>query len=633
MSLDGKRRLSAIMFTDIAGFTAMAQQDESRALRLLEAQRKVMRPVFQRHSGTEVKTVGDAFLVEFDSALDAVSCALELQKKLNEGGSEPKVRIGIHLGDVVHAEADVYGDAVNLASRMESAAEPGGICISQQVYDQVKNKLDLGFERVDGVSLKNVKEPVAVYKLMTGQGTGAIEGGSDARRVAVLPLANFSPSQSDAYLADALTDELIASLSGIQGLHVIARTSVMQFKDSKRSVADISKTLGVGSVLQGSVLKSGDRIRINLQLVDPGSEEHIWTNKYDRKFEDIFEIQDDVARSVTESLSLKLTTTTVQPRGPGDIDAYTHCLRGRLHLYDRSEASLKAASDEFELALKSDPKYARAYAGLADATYLRAYFSFVPLDEAYARAVRLAKTATELDPRLAEPYATMGIILHFRDFAHQEAERMFRRAISMNPNYPVAHHWYAVMLSSMGRLEEALQQLALAKEADPLSVQVSVFRGVALAWAGRREEAEAEWAGVEGRTRGLFTLYLQRAVSRLDWGEGAEAEPDYERLKELTPESPTTRFVEGAIHAYAGDREGVLRVIEAYKSGEDISDVAMLVAVLLGMVGDNDGFFDWANRAVDGRHLEISSIRYMNWAKSVRSDPRYPTLLKRLNMA
>src|ERR1700722_7388077 len=267
---DGERRLAAIMFTDIVGYTHLSQADESLALELLREHQRLLRPTFTAHGGTEVKTIGDAFLVEFRSALEAVVCAVEMQKRMGERNAEAgpsrriELRIGIHIGDVVHGPGDIYGDAVNVASRIEPLAEPGGICISQQVFDQIRNKTALEIDKVGDVRLKNIDLPQGVYKINIGGRRSADEKAGPRERLGVLPFVNISPDPADEYFADGLTEELISKLSEIRGLKVIARTSVMSYKRTGKKVSEIAGELGVGSVIEGSVRKAGDRIRISV---------------------------------------------------------------------------------------------------------------------------------------------------------------------------------------------------------------------------------------------------------------------------------------------------------------------------------------------------------------------------------
>lgn len=251
------------MFTDMVGYTALAQADEATALQVLERHNRLLRSVFPRYRGTEIKTVGDAFLVEFESALEATQCAIEVQRVLHEYNLSPpdewkvRIRIGVHVGDVVQTDGDVLGDAVNVASRIEALAEPGGICLTQQVVDQVQNKIEAPLTRLPAASLKNVRFPVNVYKVVlpweSPGPTASIVAAGGGRQLAVLPLTNISPDPKDEYFADGLTEELISSLSHVRGLSVIARTSVMSYKTSPKSVAQVGSELGVDTILEGSV--------------------------------------------------------------------------------------------------------------------------------------------------------------------------------------------------------------------------------------------------------------------------------------------------------------------------------------------------------------------------------------------
>ena len=286
----GARRLAAIMFTDLVGYTALTQRNEALAMQLLEEHRRLVRPFFPKHNGREVKTIGDAFLVEFASALEATRCAFDIQQSLNElnsGRQEDRrvlLRVGIHLGDVIHDQNDVYGDAVNIASRIEPLASPGGICVSQQVYDQIKNKFEFPLSTLGEKTLKNVSEPVEVYRvILPWEKKSESESSLEKTRIAVLPFTNMSSNPEEGYFADGMTEELITSLSGVRQLTVIARTSVMGYKGTTKKVREIGRELEVGSVLEGSVRKAGNKVRITAQLIDAATEGHLWAQNYDRQ--------------------------------------------------------------------------------------------------------------------------------------------------------------------------------------------------------------------------------------------------------------------------------------------------------------------------------------------------------------
>ena len=294
------------MFTDMTGYTALGQHDESLSLALVEEQRKMLRPVFKRHGGREVKTMGDAFLVEFSNALESVRCAYDAQRASREFNiSRPRekrltLRIGLHLGDVVESDGDISGDAVNVASRIQSEVEDEGVCLTRQVYDHVQNKFELPLKSIGIRSLKNVRTPIEVYKIeLPWEREQMYQAGQvDHNRIAVLPFASFSPDPKDSYFADGITDEIISTLSGVSGLNVISRTSVMGYKGTAKKVKEIGNELGVGSVLEGSFRKAGKTIRVTAQLIGVGDEQHLWAQSYDRNLDDVFAVQTDIARQV-----------------------------------------------------------------------------------------------------------------------------------------------------------------------------------------------------------------------------------------------------------------------------------------------------------------------------------------------
>ena len=473
------RRLAAIMLTDIVGYTALAQENEPLALELLEEHNRLLRPLFQGFGGREIKSTGDGFLVEFPSALEATRCAIEIQKALQDRnaaaspGRRIEVRIGLHVGDVLHREGDVFGDGVNIASRIEPLAPPGGICLTRQVYDHVWNKIDLPLVSLGKKELKNVQLPMEVYRVVLPWEEVPHRGDQplDRSRIAVLPLANISPDPKDEYFADGMTEELIYTLSKIGGLHVIAHTSVMQYKGAPKSVTEIGRELRVGTVIEGSVRKAGNKLRITVQLIDVESQAHLWSQRYDRELEDVFAIQSEIAEEVAEALEVRLMVEErrlVEKERAGSPEAYILYLKGRYFLNRFTEEGLRKAIEYFEQALAQDPDYAAAYAGIADAYTFLMEWGLVQPQEAYSKAKEAAEKALELDETLAEAHASLALIqLVFEDDI-EAGERELRRALELNPNHAPAHLYYAHVLLAQGRIEEALAESRKALELDPL---------------------------------------------------------------------------------------------------------------------------------------------------------------------
>ena len=302
------------MFTDMVGYTALGQKNESLSLALVDEHKRLIRPILSKHDGKEVKTMGDAFLVEFPSALNAVRCAYDVQRatrELNFSLPEDRrvhLRVGVHLGDVVESSGDILGDAVNVASRIEALAEDGGVCVTRQVFDQVQNKVEFSLESIGMRHLKNVALPIEVFKMsMPWEKEGPVAGLQlNPKRIAILPFTNMSPDPNDEYFADGMTEELITTMSKIEEIEVISRTSVMLLKKNPKPISEVSRDLKVGTILEGSVRKSGDMLWITILMIDATKDRHLWAESYDKELKDVFVIQKDIASQVADSLKVKI---------------------------------------------------------------------------------------------------------------------------------------------------------------------------------------------------------------------------------------------------------------------------------------------------------------------------------------
>jgi adenylate cyclase len=638
------RRLAAIMFTDIVGFTALAQSSEAEALRLLDRHNQLLRPLFARFHGREVKRMGDSFLVEFDSALEATTCAVEIQRTVEsvapaagESG-RLQLRIGVHLGDVVASEGDVLGDAVNIASRIEPLAEPGGVCVSAQVFDQVQNKLDVGFEALGSLPLKNVRAPVTVYRVVftprppSGGETPATR--EPLRRLAVLPLTNMSPDPDDDFFADGLSEEIITELSHIPRLRVIARTSVMRYKSTTKGVREIASELRVAHVLEGSVRKSGNRIRITLQLIDAATEEHLWAERFDRELADIFAVQADIASNVAKALDLRFAAAAAPPRrSPPNVEAYTLYLRGRFLWNQRTRHSVQEARRRFEEAIAIDPQFSLAFSGLADCYSILIDRKALPARETLPLARAAAERGLALDPQLAEAHASMGMVhAHAADYLN--AERELRKAIELNPGNAMAHHWLHLVLLGFGRTDEAGQEIAKAEESDPLSPIVLNSVGF-YAWitghddaALRTWERATELAPVgEAMAFNRFTL-LELSGRH---GQAIEGLAAYES----GPAEPLAKLWVGACaYAVLGDRTEVALRLERMGStsgGETV--LAHWSFITDAILGDLDRAF----RSLKEGTVTIAGstpamIRTWPALARFRSDPRFAELARRWDL-
>lgn len=488
------------MFTDMVGYTALGQKNESLSLALVDEQRKLIRPILARHGGREVKTMGDAAFVEFSNALEGVRCGYDIQRAVREFNlplsqdSRFQIRIGIHLGDVVEDDGDIFGDAVNVASRIEPLAEDGGVCVTRQVYEQVNNKVDIPFVSLGGKQLKNVAVQTEVYKMVLPWATEAESPKKpDKTRIAVLPFANMSPDPQDEYFAEGMTEEMISTLSCISGLTAISRTSAMQYKGAKKSLVEISRELGVGTLLEGSVRKAGNRVRVTVQLLDAAEDKHLWAQNYDRDLQDIFAVQSDVATNVADSLRVRLLegeASQVNKKPTENSEAYLLYLKGRQYWNMRSKEGIRKALEYFQLAADTDPNFALAYAGIADCWNIADDMGYAPASEAVPKMKQAVLRALKMDNKLAEAHATYGMVLGWEEWRWDEAELEFERAIELNPNYATAHQWYAWSILRMKhRLDEELREATKALELDPLSPIMSHNLGQTHYYRGEFEEA------------------------------------------------------------------------------------------------------------------------------------------------
>jgi adenylate cyclase len=544
-----KRKLSGIFSADAVGYSRLMQADEAFTIRALENSKKLMRALIDQFKGRVVDAPGDNLLAEFSSVVDATECAVKIQQELETKNAElpddrkMQFRIGVNLGDVVEEADRIYGDGVNIAARLEGLAQPGGICISRTVYDHVKNKLELGYEYLGEQRVKNIAEPVRVYRvLMDSEAVGKVIGekrfiGRISRRaavaaiiiltivaggvigwniylqqskkvepasvekmafplpdkpsIAVLAFDNLSGDLEQEYFGDGVADEIITALSKSNDLFVIAKNSSFTYKDKPVKVQQVSKELGVRYVLEGSFKRSGDRLRITAQLIDAVNGQHLWAERYDRKLTDIFEIQDDITKRVIASLKVKLTigeSARVYAKGTNNLDAYLKVMQAwNYHMrFTKEDNYISRGLAEEGIAM--DPQYASAYVLLA-ATYMLDTFlgDIKNRKQNLGKAIELAKKAVALE--YIGGYAMLGYLYSLTG-QDDKAIAECKKAVELDPNASLARAWYGAVLYKVGQYEAAVQELEQSMRRDPMAgTWVLRFLGRAYSFAGRHDEA------------------------------------------------------------------------------------------------------------------------------------------------
>jgi adenylate cyclase len=509
-----QRKLAAILAADVVGFSRLTGADEDRTLARLRTLRSdLIDPTIAVHRGRVVKRTGDGAIVEFRSVVDAVRCAIEVQNAMierNAGVPEDRrieFRIGIHLGDVVEeSDGDLMGDGVNIAARLEGVAIPGAICLSEDAYRQVKARLDLSVSDLGQTTLKNIADPMRVYSLQVGAAANVkpipqrepiaavvTSRPPDKHSIAVLPFQNMSGDAEQDYFADGISEDIITALSKLSQLFVIARNSSFTFKGKNVNIQEVGRSLGVRYVLEGSVRKSGNRVRITAQLIDATSGGHLWAERFDRELIDIFDVQDDVTRHIVGALALNLTESDRQritAEHTDNLEAYDCFMRGREQFWRLTKTANVQARELFQRAIVLDQKFAPPYAFVAIAhglDYLNRWSS-VPA-QSMELAENNAAQAVALDEQYPYAHWALAVInLHMR--RHDQAIREAERVISLDPNLALGHEVLGSALNYSGRHAEALESFDRAMALDPYFPDLWLhFKGLAMFQLGRYDEA------------------------------------------------------------------------------------------------------------------------------------------------
>ncbi len=680
----GERRLAAILSADVVGYSRLMALDESATVQTLNRHREQIELQVRQHGGRVVDATGDDLLVEFASALNATRAAVEIQRVLRTQNAElardhrMEFRMGLHVGDVRVEDERLYGSGVNVAARLQALSEPGGLCISDAVHQQVREHLELRFEDLGEQAVKNIPTPVRAYRVPIESAGGAapaaatpqpvarpprrvlvaaglltlaaaaavwwwVAGGAaplpgvletgPIRAIAVLPLENLSGDPEQEYFADGMTDALISDLAQIASLRVISRTSVMRYKRARKPLREIARELDVDALVEGTILRAGNRVRITAQLIDARNDHHIWAQRYEGDLADVLGLQADVSRAIAEQIEIELTPqesarlTSAESVDPEAHEAY---LRG-LYAFDRSDENHARAIEFLLRAIELDPDYARAHAALASVYGLQAARMGMPESWPLARASALR--ALEIDPTLGAAHVTLAR-QRWNEWDWEGAERGFKRALELGPSDALGHSLYGNFLVASGRFDEGLDQSERALKLAPTSLSFSLSVGLAYLMSRRYEPAIEQ---LEGLLRlepmfppAHFILCYAYALS----GRTDEAIATHVRFSELLGSGHT--LVVGAgpyVYARAGRREEATRRLEELvRRASELPTHPFSVVSAYEALGDRERALDWMERgfALGAEVSAFAAVAPMV-GDDARSDPRFQALLRSIN--
>lgn len=636
------RQLAAIMFTDIVGYTAMMQGDEKIAATVRTKHRKVFEEQHAIHKGEIVQYYGDGALSVFKSAVEAAECAIAIQTQLQQGDAVP-LKVGIHIGDIVFNNTEIYGDGVNLASRIESMGVAGSILLSGKLNDELKNHKNITTRSLGFYSLKNITEPVEVFAVtndgITVPEPSALQGKQTpkSKTIAVLPFVNMSASEDNEYFSDGITEEIINALARIKTLKVTSRTSSFFFKNKNISMRQIGKELNVAVLLEGSVRLAGDRVRITAQLIEAENDFHFWSETWDRKLENIFEIQDEVSLHIADRLREQFGHFEIQDhlveKQTESLDAYSYFLKGKFHFNKWNPEDTKKAISYFEKAIAQDPKHADSYIRMADCYSFLATTGFMSYEEGWGKATELTVQAMELNDQLPGVYYQQSNLSFFIGCDYKTAFTQMAKAVELNPNFAEAQQFMSFLYVIAGQHEKSQQHLDIALSINPLSQETLFFRGYHNYMQEKFEEALEQLNQClainpknipANATKPLCLLKLGRYDEVLDFLNSIPNEvvvPDdqlgftamaYVMKKEELKASKYTQ-----------------QLIERASTPEGLSANSYLL-LLYGVLGQHDKAFEWIDTAIKNKY-SLVMLRFADpLMNPIKNDPRYADAQKKL---
>ncbi|MDQ6758114.1 MAG: hypothetical protein M3004_14425 [Bacteroidota bacterium] len=644
------RQLAAIMFTDIEGYTALMQKNEQEAITLKDRHRLILEEGHKKFNGRIVQYYGDGSLSTFTSAVQAVQCALEMQLIFCNSPAVP-VRMGIHLGDIIVNDGNIFGDGVNTASRIESLGVAGCILISDKLRDELHNHPEIKTLSMGSYKFKNIDRHVEVFALnhegvvkpspnsLKGKTVDLkvlhIETPVSKKSIAVLPFVNMSNDPEQEYFSDGMAEEILNSLAHIKNLKVAGRTSSFQFKGKNIDLREVGKKLGVSTVLEGSVRKQNNRLRVTAQLINVEDGFHIWSERYDREMDDIFAIQDEVALSITEKLKITLLDTEraiITTNPTQNKEAYDLYLKGRFY-WNRRGPGLKKGLEYFSKAAELDPSFSLVHAGIADTYALFAFYSILPPHHVIPKAKQAAEKAILSKPAQVEPYALLAFITIFYDWNWSEAKKRFENAIAINPTYAPTHYWYSNYLIWVeGDYIQSEKEAFKAIELEPLvSHSHNTLSSVYLC-AGRYEEACKAGQTAVDLDASSFLSYSGLSMALTGLGKYDEAIDTMKTAVNISARHQLPLFQLCWLYSQTDKIPEAQKILDELilRSGtEFISGLSLAVAAYYSK--NYDKAFDFLEQAFEERASLLPCINVWPFFSFLKTDPRFQPFLTRMN--
>ena len=599
---EAKHQLAAIMFTDIVGYTALMGEDEEKGFALLESNRQLQKPLIESYNGKWHKEMGDGVLASFSSVSDAVYCAAAIQQE-SKSKSGLNLRIGIHLGEVVFEKEDVFGDGVNIASRLEALAPEGEIYISEAVFNNIENKQGIHAQFVKEETLKNIRHPVRIYQLGSTTPTLPVMD-TNKRSIAVMPFVNMSNDPEQEFFSEGISEEIINAIVQLPNLKVAGRTSSFSFKGKNEDLRLIGNKLGVANILEGSVRKFANKVRITVQMINASTGFHLWSKKYDRELDDVFQVQDEIALEIAKQLEITLSGEQSIPRSrqqTQNIDAYQLYYKGRSLFYRRGK-SLFEGLKCFEKALEIDPDYALACSGLADSYIMLSFHGYLSPEESWGKAIPAAQKALKYGSDLGETHNTLAVIALLHDRKLEEAEKEFKRALELNPTHLQARVWYGHFYLTVTRqnFKGGIEQLKIATENDPLSSYAHACYSLTFTTKDKFDEAisSAKYA-VELDSESWVARYA--LGNAYHWsGKLNKALDEYIVALEISGRHAWTLYLQVLTHLKMNQQEAALKIFKEMEARyRDHYLPPSCLAIAAAALGQNEKALELAHIAVD----------------------------------